>query len=156
MLIEEEADRNLNFQVPAIDGLAGDYHPHPETKVSLVKGRGGVPIYPRDPKQGAIALKRADYQCEFDTGHICFARKNGLPYTEVHHLIPLAFHEKFSNSLDVPANIVSLCSSCHNEIHYGKDAKRLIDRLFESRKAGLAQAGLEITKERLLSMYKEE
>ena len=40
-------------------------------------------------------------------------------YTEQHHLIPMAYSDKFEVSLDVEVSIVSLCSTCHNHIHYG-------------------------------------
>lgn len=44
---------------------------------------------------------------------------------EPHHLIPLQYHEEFEWSLDVEANVVSLCSECHNQIHYGDGKKYL-------------------------------
>lgn len=63
---------------------------------------------------------------------------------ETHHLIPLEYWKSFDNSLDVEANIVCLCSNCHNEIHYGVDAARLIKPLFEKRVRELKEAGIEI------------
>lgn len=52
------------------------------------------------------------------------------PYTEPHHLIPLVRQDQFDVSLNVKENIISLCSNCHNEIHYGKDSDRLIQELY--------------------------
>ena len=49
--------------------------------------------------------------------------------------MPLAFSDRFEVSLDVEENIVSLCSNCHNQLHYGKDAERLIIQLFNDRNA---------------------
>lgn len=110
--------------------------------------------YPRDIKMAEIALKNANYKCENDNNHKCFMRKsNNLPYTEVHHLIPLAYYYRFEKSLDIPANIVSLCSSCHNEIHYGRDAEKLIKKLYNARKQALCDSGIDIDLTTLLDMY---
>jgi len=56
-------------------------------------------------------------------------------------------------NLDRPENIVSLCSSCHNEIHYGKNADQLITYLYHQRKDLLKSKGIDITLEQLLMMY---
>ena len=65
----------------------------------------------------------------------------------------MAFSEQFNVSLDVEENIVSLCSNCNNQIHYGADADKLIEKLYEERKDALASVGIIITLEQLLSMY---
>lgn len=65
----------------------------------------------------------------------------------------MAFSEQFNVSLDVEENIVSLCSNCHNQIHYGADADKLIEKLYEERKDALASVGIIITLEQLLLMY---
>ena len=86
--------------------------------------------------------------------HPTFIRKKSdKKYTEPHHLIPMAFSDEFDVSLDVEENIVSLCSNCHNQIHYGKDADVLLRKLYEERKDALASVGIKITLERLLEMY---
>ena len=41
----------------------------------------------------------------------------------------------------------------HNQIHYGADADKLIEKLYEERKDALASVGIIITLEQLLSMY---
>lgn len=103
----------------------------------------------------AYALKNAQHKCENNIQHECFTRRsNGMPYTEVHHLAPLCYYDDFENvSLDVPENIVSLCSNCHNEIHYGKNADQLITTLYNERKAKLLAAGIDISLDELLNMY---
>jgi len=84
-----------------------------------------------------------------------FIRKNSeKTYTEPHHLIPMAFSDEFAVSLDVEENIVSLCSNCHNEIHYGRDAAKLVEKLYNSRKDVLEQVGIKVSLKRLLEMYK--
>lgn len=77
-----------------------------------------------------------------------------INYTEAHHLIPLEFQDEFKHSLDVPENIVSLCSSCHREIHHGKNAEAIIKKLFYKRNAILKKAKLRIELEDLLKKYK--
>ena len=111
--------------------------------------------YPRDTNTALNALAIADYKCEVDPKHPTFIRKkNNLPYTEPHHLIPMAYSDNFDLSLDVEENIVSLCSHCHNQIHYGKDIEIILQPLYEQRKDMLARVGLYIKYAELLKMYK--
>lgn len=113
----------------------------------------------RDPKIAADALARADYKCEFDTNDRVFERKSGKGYTEPHHLIPISKYRDFDYervSLDVMENIVSLCSHCHNLIHYGKyEIKQpVLKKLYENRKQALNRVGLNITFDELVKYYK--
>lgn len=108
----------------------------------------------RSRKTAENALILADFKCEIDNGHFTFIRKNqNVPYTEAHHLIPLAYSELFRYSLDVEENIVSLCSTCHNQIHYGQGAELLIRKLYANRKKLLSEAGIELSEQELLEMY---
>ena len=75
---------------------------------------------------------------------------------ETHHLIPLEYWRSFDNNLDVEANIVWLCSNCHNEIHYGKYADKLIRPLYLKREHELQEAGIAIDLDDLLKMYNGE
>ena len=86
-----------------------------------------------------------------DTSFI--SKKTNMPYMETHHLIPLEYWKSFKYSLDVEANIVSLCSNCHNEIHYGKVASKLVETLYDKRKNELMRAGIEISLDELEKMY---
>lgn len=108
----------------------------------------------RSRKIAENALILANFKCEIDNEHFTFIRKNqNIPYTEAHHLVPLAYAELFNCSLDVEENIVSLCSTCHNQIHYGKDAELLIRKLYASRKELLRDAGIILSEQELLEMY---
>ena len=108
----------------------------------------------RSRKTAENALILANFKCEINNEHYTFIRKNqNVPYTEAHHLVPLAYSELFSCSLDVEENIVSLCSTCHNKIHYGKEAELLIRHLYASRKELLRQAGIVLSEQELLEMY---
>ena len=109
----------------------------------------------RDLLVSSNALKLADFKCEFDSNHETFIRKKvDINYTEGHHLIPLEYQYMFDVNLDVEANVVSLCSNCHNQIHYGRDYEVIIKKLFEKRRERLEKCGIKITVEQLLDMYK--
>ncbi len=111
--------------------------------------------YPRDKKTAINALSHANYLCEIENAHPTFLRRNSSkPYSEPHHLVPMAFSDEFEVSLDVEENIVSLCSNCHNHIHYGQGADVLIKKLFNDRQEALHQVGIDITLEQLLEYYK--
>mgnify|MGYP000040146746 FL=1 len=100
-------------------------------------------------------MKIANYTCEIDAQHQTFIRKkDDLPYTEPHHLVPMAYSDDFDVSLDIEENIVSLCSTCHNQVHYGKDIEIILKPLYERRKDFLARVGIYITYAELLKMYK--
>ncbi len=131
-----------------------DYTPAPKEKQPpiMVENRK---VYCRDRQTAVNALAHAGFKCEIDNCHPTFIRRNSdKPYTEPHHLIPMAYSDEFINSLDVEANIVSLCSNCHNQIHYGKGAEKLLEKLYNKRKDALKKSGIEISLEKLLSYYK--
>ena len=111
-------------------------------------------VYPRNKEYAISALKRAGYKCENNPDHFVFLRRyQPVPYTEPHHLVPMSYQSQFQVSLDNTANIVSLCSSCHNQVHYGKDADVIIRSLYRSRKEDLQAAGIIISEEELLELY---
>lgn len=103
------------------------------------------------------ALKNAHYLCELNPNHESFIkRSNHKRYMEPHHLIPLEFQDYFEFSLDVEENIVSLCSHCHNEIHYGENYKELIVTLYNERREKLNKYGLLISLGMLYKMYDKD
>ena len=113
-----------------------------------------TPKYKRNPQTAKNALAHAHYKCEIDANHITFVRKNSdKPYTESHHLIPMQYSEQFDYSLDREVNIVSLCSHCHNLIHYGEGAEDHIRKLYRDRAKYLKLAGIDISEENLLQLY---
>ena len=114
-------------------------------------------LYPRDPQKRINALNRAGFVCEINPDHKSFiSKRTNKPYMETHHLIPLEYWRSFDNNLDVEANIVCLCSNCHNEIHYGKYADKLIRPLYLKREHELQEAGIAIDLDDLLKMYNGE
>lgn len=119
------------------------------------KIRSDSSVYPRDKKVSFNALKKAKFLCEVDLSHNVFLRKNSkVTYTEPHHLIPLSAQKDFPKvNLDREQNIVSLCSFCHNLIHYGSDFESILKPLYNERKELLKNIGIEITYEQLKRYY---
>jgi len=113
--------------------------------------------HPRNISAFKNALNKANHKCEYDNSHSSFKKK--IPphttYTEPHHLIPLKAHKNFEYSLDVEENICSLCSDCHNCLHYGinEECCPILEKLYEERKFHLANVGLEITLDELKEYY---
>lgn len=100
------------------------------------------------------ALTKANYKCEINEEHPTFIRKySPVPYTEPHHLVPMEYSDQFDISLDVEENVISLCSHCHNLLHYGRGGEELLQKLYNGRKAVLEKTGIIITEQELLEMY---
>lgn len=155
--INNKLDETLTFELKNEDSLfekvTGEYSKFKEKKPGYSFHKG-VNVYKRDKKKAVNALKISGYKCEYNNEHPTFKRKkNNINYTEPHHLIPMSYQDDFEYSIDIEENIVSLCSNCHNEIHYGKNAERIILSLFESRKKLLLNKGIKITEEKLLEYY---
>lgn len=110
----------------------------------------------RDTKIAADVLAHADYLCEYDNADRTFLRKSGRPYTEPHHLIPISKYNDFKYSVDAMENIVSLCSHCHNLLHYGRleDKKVILKKLYDERIDALKTIGLDLSFDQLMSYYK--
>ena len=152
--IQKELDELISLEKDSGEGYEYKAQPEQRKTIDDIGKRAGVSAYPRDPQKRINALKRAKYTCEFNPDHKSFiSKKTDMRYMETHHLIPLEYWKDFNNSLDVEANIVCLCSNCHNEIHYGKYADKLIEPLYEKRKQELEAAGIAIDLDDLLDMY---
>jgi len=151
---EDNLDAQLLHEISHVAGDPNFTYPNaPRAKVELSETKGRQ-IYPRNKKVSANALARANHKCEIDEMHPSFTRKNfDLTYCEPHHLIPLRFHGMFTASLDIEENIVSLCSNCHNHLHYGKNIKPLLKKLYDERKDLLRLAGINISLQELYKMY---
>ncbi|MDM5198978.1 hypothetical protein QUF79_13200 [Fictibacillus enclensis] len=97
-------------------------------------------VWSRNPKNASEAVADADNLCEFDNQHHHFISKfNQKNYVEAHHLIPMQYQDQFDCSLDIHANIVSICLVCHKKTHFGlfEDKKEIIEKLFNSRRERL-------------------
>ena len=80
---------------------------------------------------------------------------------EGHHLICCTVKisqeiwKKYNRNIDTEANIVSLCPTCHRQIHFGnKDEKsKIIETLYNKRYKDLKKIGIDITLEELEKIY---
>ena len=100
------------------------------------------------------ALAYAGHICELNCKNELFIRRKGdYYYTEGHHLIPLKYQNDFEHSLDVEANIVSLCPNCHRQLHYGLENEDKLKMLFDKRIERLNRCEINISFEELLRMY---
>lgn len=152
-----KAEEIVNNNFKAIEIIPKDIIDKPVNAPNPILKSNGSKIWPRNANTAANSLIHSEYKCSFNAAHSSFtSNKTNKPYMELHHLIPLSEQDNFKVSLDVEANIVSLCSNCHNCIHYGIAEEKLIilKKLFFIRKDRLLQCGICITFEQLLKMYK--
>jgi 5-methylcytosine-specific restriction protein A len=82
--------------------------------------------YVRDPAVKAWVLEAARGTCEGCDSPAPFSGNDGLPYLEVHHVMPLASHGS-----DTTTNAVGLCPNCHRRCHYSNDSDEFKLRLYE-------------------------
>ncbi|WP_418463729.1 HNH endonuclease [Frisingicoccus sp.] len=151
-----QLDLDLEEKIASVNiDAEKNYHYNDKVNPKPIPIEGkGKKIYKRNKDIAINALGIAQFRCEIDDEHYTFLRRNtNIPYTEPHHLIPMAYQEEFNYSIDIEENIVSLCSNCHNEIHYGKDAEYLIVKLYNKRKNLLAKKKIVVSLEKLLSYY---
>jgi len=86
-----------------------------------------VTTHVRDPAVKAWVLQLADGVCEGCRHKAPFIGQDGLPYLEVHHVMPLACHGS-----DTPSNAVALCPNCHRRCHYALDRDQFKLELYEN------------------------
>lgn len=153
LISEKQFIATLNRQIPYFNNTNLEYNnspkpAKPETDIVTHK-------YPRSRSVAQRALAKAHYLCECNANHLTFKRKNcNINYTEPHHLIPLHAAKDYPEiDLDREQNIVSLCSTCHNWLHYGNDVDSILRPLYNDRKELLKAIGAEITYEQLRSYY---
>lgn len=112
--------------------------------------------YRRNAKKGKNAILVANYLCEVNSNHKDFTSKvTGKNYVEAHHLIPMEFQDSFEVSIDIEANIVSLCVNCHKRLHHAlaKEKQKILNNLYNQRALRLRKCGIEISEEILFSYY---
>lgn len=115
-------------------------------------------IWNRNATTASEAIAVTDYSCEIDKDHKHFISKfNKKNYVEAHHLIPMKFQEQFDCSLDVHANIVSLCLVCHKKLHFSsfEEKKEVLDKLFAERSSRLINAGINMSINDLYTFYQD-
>lgn len=129
----------------------------PQSKGTASSKSANGHIYLRSPAVAQRALNRAGNVCEAAPAHESFLRRDGVTlYMEPHHLIPMALTDFFGVNLDREQNIFSLCSNCHNQIHYGakEDVRKLVRKLFSMREYEICSIlGRKIGLEELYRIY---
>lgn len=123
----------------------------PEAKPAMVEA--STKRYARDSYKAKKAIYNSHFKCDIDSSHDSFITKSGSKYMEAHHLIPMGAQDNFNVSLDVDANIVSLCPNCHRKLHHGADIEADLLKLFNQRKKLLEKSGIKILFEELKKYY---
>lgn len=93
-------------------------------------------------------IMSSGYMCEINNEHKTFiADSTKQPYMEGHHSIPMNKQDSFNNSLDVYANIISLCPICHRLLHYGicEEKTEILKKIYYLRADRLYNSGLKIS-----------
>lgn len=117
----------------------------------------GTKQWKRDRAVVDRSIEFSNNKCEYDDKHEYFiSNKSGKNYVEGHHLIPMKYQDNFEYSLDVEANVVSLCVVCHKILHLGRieDKVNIISKLYQLRINSLELSGLEISLDELIDLYK--
>lgn len=111
--------------------------------------------YPRSLAESSAAKAKSQWHCEYDYNHQTFIGKDGHPYVEAHHLIPMAQQDFFELNIDIAPNIVALCPTCHRNIHFGQPEakKQMLQKLFNDRLATYETLEIPITFQQLLAFY---
>ncbi|MDM5358813.1 HNH endonuclease [Peribacillus sp. ACCC06369] len=110
----------------------------------------------RNPIVSKKAIVLAENKCEYDNLHLFFkSATTGENYVEAHHLIPMEFQDQFENSLDVEANIISLCPLCHKTVHHAtmEEIEPIIRELYLIRQNRLNKCNIGLEFEKLMGMY---
>ena len=95
------------------------------------------------------SIESAGYKGEVNPTHVTFtAKSTGMPYMEGHHALPMKCQGRFKSSLDIYANIVCLCPTCHRLLHYGiaSEKTNVIDKIYYDRADRLAASGIKVGK----------
>ena len=89
--------------------------------------------FDRDPVVAAIAKARADFRCEVPgCSYGTFLDTEGRPYSEVHHIDPLA-----CGGADTPDNVACVCPTHHREAHHGAEAEQIRCALLNVRRSDI-------------------
>lgn len=127
----------------------------PEEVPTLTEGTNGKKR-PRSARRAKNSIVLAKYQCEADSQHKSFTTKLNKSYVEAHHLVPMEFQDDFAVSLDVEANIISLCPLCHSRLHHAIFEEKIdtLKKLYEVRKERLEKCGIKVSLKELYEFYK--
>lgn len=108
-----------------------------------------------NPQRKLKVMAEQNYKCEVDHTHKTFQDKNGHPYMEIHHLIPLSAQDKFKKDLNVEANMTCVCPICNRKLAHASEevVEDIVVPLYYSHKEKLKEAGFDISLRQLLEFY---
>lgn len=86
-----------------------------------------IKSFVRDPAIKAWVLRASNGICEGCQSPAHFVGRDGLPYLEVHHVMPLSKHGS-----DRITNAVALCPNCHTRCHYSVDQDEFKLHLYQT------------------------
>lgn len=112
----------------------------------------------RNPIVTAQSIRYAHYMCELDSSHVTFiSQSTGKAYMEGHHIIPMKHQALFKCSLDVYANVICLCPTCHRMMHFGRlsEKKRIAEKIYENRYERMQKSGIGLTREEFIELVIE-
>lgn len=78
----------------------------------------------RSPEVVGWVLRRARGVCECCGREAPFVARNGRPFLEVHHVVPLS-----TGGPDTVTNVAAVCPNCHRRCHFAPDADSLNEAL---------------------------
>ena len=122
----------------------------PKPKSIIEKGRRS---WVRSQLLKEQAIISAGHQCEVDSSHATFISKTTkCPYMEAHHLIPMEFQDQFNSSLDVYANLICVCPTCHRLLHLGTTTEKqaILEAQYHHRKYRLINSDINLALEKFL------
>lgn len=115
----------LNAQVSALRKQPMGRAPAGSAKPAMVTTTSTS--FVRDPAVKAWVLREAAGRCEGCASLAPFTTAEGLPYLEVHHVLPLA-----ARGSDTIGNAVALCPNCHRRCHHSADRDEFRLHLYET------------------------
>lgn len=83
-------------------------------------------VIERDSAVRTWILGSASGICELCMQPAPFLDSDGVPFLEVHHVVPLAL-----GGPDTTTNAVALCPNCHRELHFGSERIRKLNILYD-------------------------
>jgi len=116
----------IAFEIAVREDIKKKQLPSPPGSPTPKAATATVTQYQRDSSVKAWVLKHANGVCECCNQQAPFLGSDGLPYLEVHHVRKLA-----ESGSDTTSNAIAVCPNCHRELHYGEQAKNLIEKLYK-------------------------
>ena len=83
-------------------------------------------VHVRNNTIRSYTIERSKGICESCETPAPFTTKNGTPYLEVHHLIPLS-----KGGPDHPQNVAAVCPNCHRRTEKSKDSEEFNNKIIK-------------------------